>query len=219
VRAERTSSAPIGASKARSGIAGFDEMTAGGLPRGRTSLIVGGPGAGKTIFALQFLVHGVKSEGEPGIFVAFEETASRIKKNIEGFSWGIGPLGTSKLVFVDAQPDPDLVQSGTFDIGGLLAVLEAQAKAIGAKRIVFDALDIVLMLLPDPASQRREVYRLHGWLLTHGLTGLITAKAGIDARTSDSPQPFGYMQFMVDCAVLLDHRVVYGDSQRTLRVQ
>jgi circadian clock protein KaiC len=219
MNAERTSSVVTASNKARSGIAGFDEMTGGGLPRGRTSLLVGGPGAGKTIFALQFLVHGAKSEAEPGIFVAFEETASRIKKNIEGFSWGIGHLGLRKLVFVDAQPNPDLIQSGSFDIGGLLAVLEVQAKAIGAKRIVFDALDILLMLLPDGASQRREVYRLHAWLLAQGLTGLITAKAGIDPKSPDSPQPFGYMQFMVDCAVLLDHRVVFGVSQRNLRVQ
>jgi circadian clock protein KaiC len=219
MKAKRSASALFGNEKARSGIIGFDEMTGGGLPSGRTSLVVGGPGAGKTIFALQFLVHGAKSEGEPGIFVAFEETATRIKRNIEGFSWGLGGLRSNKLVFIDAQPDPDLVQSGSFDISGLLAVLEAQAKAIGAKRIVFDALDIVLMLLPDAASQRREVYRLHGWLMTHGFTGLITAKAGFDGRSADSPQPFGYMQFMVDCAVLLDHRVVVGVSQRNLRVQ
>jgi circadian clock protein KaiC len=218
MKVDRTTS-PAVSHKARSGIIGFDEMTGGGLPSGRTSLLVGGPGAGKTIFALQFLVHGVKSEGEPGIFVAFEESAARIRKNIEGFSWGLSQLGSNKLAFIDAQPDPALVQSGTFDLGGLLAALEAQAKAIGARRIVFDALDIVLLLLPDQASQRREVYRLNRWLLDHGLTGLITAKAGGDSRSPDSPQPFGYMQFMVDCSVLLDHRVVFGISQRNLRVQ
>ena len=219
MKADRTSSALPTSKKARSGIAGFDEMTGGGLPSGRTTLLVGGPGAGKTIFALQFLVHGVKSAGEPGIFVAFEEASDRIKKNIEGFSWGVGHLGSRNLVFIDAQPAPDLVQSGSFDIGGLLAALEAQTKAIGAKRIVFDALDIFLMLLPDAASQRREIYRLNDWLLAQGITGLITAKAGVDAKAPDSLQPFGYMQFMVDCSVLLDHRVVLGVSQRSLRVQ
>jgi circadian clock protein KaiC len=219
MKVDRTPSTAFAGNKTRSGIVGFDEMTRGGLPGGRTSLLVGGPGAGKTIFALQFLVHGAMSEREPGIFVAFEEAVSRIQQNIEGFSWGLGNLKSGKLVFVDAQPDPDLVMSGNFDLGGLLAVLEMQAKAIGAKRIVFDALDIYLMLLPDAASQRREVYRLHGWLLTHGFTGLITAKASFEGRRSDSPQPFGYMQFMVDCVVLLDHRVVNGVSQRNLRVQ
>ena len=218
MNAERTSPALPANNKSRSGIVGFDEITGGGLPRGRTSLVVGGPGAGKTIFALQFLVHGAKSD-EPGIFVAFEETSARIKKNIQGFRWGIGHPKLRKLVFVDAQPDPDLVQSGNFDLSGLLAVLEMHAKQIGATRIVFDALDILLMLLPDAGSQRREVYRLHGWLLAQGFTGVITAKAGIDSRSADSPQPFGFMQFMVDCAVLLDHRVFLGVSQRSLRVQ
>jgi len=219
MNANRPDPQPLAANKARSGIAGFDDMTGGGLPSGRTSLLVGGPGAGKTIFALQFLVHGAKVDAEPGIFVAFEETSSRIKKNIEGFGWGTGRAGLGKLVFVDAQPDPDLVQSGSFDMGGLLSVLEMHAAAIGAKRIVFDALDILLMLLPDAAAQRREVYRLHAWLLDKGFTGLITAKAGADGGGADSPRPFGYMQFMVDCAVLLDHRVVQGVSQRNLRVQ
>src|SRR4030081_162768 len=138
MKVDRTTS-PAVSHKARSGIIGFDEMTGGGPPSGRTSLLGGGPGAAKTIFALQFLVHGVKSEGEPGIFVAFEESAARIRKNIEGFSWGLSQLGSNKLAFIDAQPDPALVQSGTFDLGGLLAALEAQAKAIGARRIVFDA--------------------------------------------------------------------------------
>ena len=205
--------------KSRTGIFGFDEMTGGGLPTGRTTLVVGGPGAGKTIFGLQFLVHGAHVDKVPGVFVAFEETSDRLKKNFEGFSWDLGRLRSNRLLFVDAQPDPDLAQSGNFDLGGLLAVVGAQAESIGATRIVFDALDIVLALLPDPASQRREVYRLHHWLMDHGYTGLITAKAGGDPRSADSPQPFGFMQFMVDCAVILNHSVVHGVSQRNLRVQ
>lgn len=205
--------------KAPTGIAGFDEITGGGLPRGRTTLLVGGPGSGKTIFALQFLVHGVQEQKEPGIFVAFEESAERIQANFESFDWRLKELKPSKLFFLDAQPAPDLVQSGTFDLGGMLAALEVQALAMGARRIVFDALDIVLALLPDAIAQRREVYRLHAWLLAHGLTGLITAKAGGDETTSISQQPFGFMQFMVDCAVILNHSVVLGVSQRNLRVQ
>src|SRR5213075_97546 len=98
----------------------------------------------------------------------------------ESFGWNLRELQPKKLFFLDAQPTPDLVQSGTFDLGGLLAALGAQVEAMGARRIVFDALDILLALLPDPAAKRREVYRLHDWLLTHELTGLITAKAGGD---------------------------------------
>jgi len=205
--------------KAPTGIIGFDQITGGGLPRGRTTLLEGGPGSGKTIFALQFLVHGARYCKEPGIFVAFEETSNRIVANAEAFGWKLQELRRKRLFFLDAQPSPDLIQSGNFDLSGMLAALEAQIKEMGARRIVFDALDIVLALLPDPAAIRREVYRLHEWLLAGELTGLITAKAGGDEASSINQEPFGFMQFMVDCAVILNHGVVQGVSQRNLRVQ
>jgi circadian clock protein KaiC len=204
--------------KTPTGIVGFDEIAGGGLPQGRTTLLVGGPGSGKTIFALQFLVHGARSK-EPGIFVAFEETPQRIQANFESFDWRLQELPSKKLCFIDAQPSPDLVHAGTFDLGGLLAALEVQAASMGARRIVFDALDIVLSLLPDAAAQRREVYRLHDWLLARGFTALITAKAHADDTASGSEPAFSFMQFMVDCAVVLNHGVVMGVSQRSLRVQ
>ena len=200
--------------KAATGIPGLDELTGGGLPRGRTTLLVGGSGSGKTILALEFLVHGAQQQGEPGIFVAFEETPERIIANAETFGWDLPELQRNKLFFLDAQPDPDLVQSGGFDLSGMLAALEAKVGELKAGRIVFDAVDIILALLPDAAAQRREIYRLHAWLLAHELTGIITLKA--DNRETG---PFGFMQFMVDCAVILNHSVVLGVSQRNLRVQ
>jgi circadian clock protein KaiC len=205
--------------KAPTGIAGLDEITGGGLPRGRTTLVLGGPGSGKTILALQFLVNGARDLDEPGIFVAFEETSKRIVNNAEGFGWRLGALRRRKLFFLDAQPQPDSVQSGNFDIGGMLSALDAQVKTMRARRIVFDALDIVLDLLPDATAKRREIYRLHDWLLSRGLTGVITSKAGGDEADSYSDQPFGVMQFMVDCVVILSHSMVLGVSQRNLRVQ
>jgi circadian clock protein KaiC len=209
------------ARKAPTGVAGLDEITAGGLPRGRTTLLVGGPGSGKTILSLQFLEHGARNCNEPGIFVAFEETSKRIMANAESFGWKFEELlARRKLLFMDAQPTPDVIQSGTFDLGGMLALLAAQTKAMGARRIVFDALDIVLALLPDTAAEKREVYRLHEWLLEHELTALITGKtggAGVDVMTGQLP--FNFMQFLVDCSVTLNHRVVQGVSQRNLRVQ
>ncbi len=205
--------------KAPTGIAGFDEMTGGGLPRARTTLVLGGPGSGKTVLALQFLVHGARECKEPGIFVAFEESSKRIVGNAEGFGWGLGELRRKQLYFLDAQPMSDLLQSGNFDVSGMLAALGAQAAAMGARRIVFDALDVVLALLTDAGARRREVYRLHEWLLASELTGLITAKAGGDKASSVGKQAFGFMQFMVDCAVILNHSVVTGVSQRNLRVQ
>jgi circadian clock protein KaiC len=205
--------------KSASGIVGFDQMTIGGLPRERTTLLVGGPGSGKTIFSLQFLVHGAREVGEPGIFVAFEESPERLVSNFEGFGWDIPALQHDKLFFVDARPSPDLVRSGSFDLSGMLAVLGAKAKAMGARRIVFDAIDIMLDLLPDEASRRGEIHRLHEWLLTSKLTGLITAKATGSPGESLDKQALGYMQFMVDCAVMLNHTVWLGVSQRNLRVQ
>jgi circadian clock protein KaiC len=205
--------------KAPTGIVGFDQITGGGLPHGRTTLLVGGPGSGKTIFALQFLVHGARVSKEPGIFVAFEETPKRIVTNFETFGWKLADLQKQKLFFLDAHPTPDLIQSGSFDLTGMLAALEAKADKMGARRIVFDAMDIVLALLPDAAAKRREIYRLHEWLLAHQLTGIITAKAGEEETHFAGEQPFGFMQFMVDCAVVLNHRVQLGVSQRSLRVQ
>lgn len=206
--------------KSPTGIEGFDDITDGGLPRGRTTLVSGGPGSGKTIFALQFLVHGARNAREPGIFVAFEESSDRLTTNARAFGWDLAALlRTKQLCFMDAQPRPDLIQSGTFDLGGMLAALGAQCKKMGARRIVFDALDVVMALLPDAATQRREVYRLQEWLAAHALTGLITTKTGGDDMNSFSPQPISFMQFMVDCAVVLNHHVDLGVSQRNLRVK
>jgi circadian clock protein KaiC len=129
--------------KAPSGIAGLDEMTDGGLSRGRTTLLVGGAGSGKTILALQFLVHGAQACKEPGIFVSFEETPQRIVANAAGFGWKIAELQRKSLFFLDAQPHPDAIQAGNFDLSGMLAVLQAKIGELKTRRIVFDALDIV----------------------------------------------------------------------------
>jgi circadian clock protein KaiC len=180
---------------------------------------VGGPGSGKTILALQFLVHGTQHCKEPGIFVAFEESSRQIVANAESFGWKLAELRRRKLYFLDARPMAALVQSGDFDLSGMLAGLEAQITEMGAQRIVFDALDIVLALLPDLAAKRREVYRLHEWLLARELTAVVTSKTGGDDTLSISQESFGFMQFMVDCAVILNHSVVQGVSQRNLRVQ
>ncbi len=204
--------------KAPTGIEGFDQITHGGLPRGRTTLLGGGPGSGKTLFALRFLVYGARDCQEPGIFVAFEETSKRVIGNAAVFGWDLPALQRKQLFFLDAQPSPDLVQSGSFDLSGLLAALGAQAKTMGARRIVFDAIDVVLELLPDQAAKRREIYRLHEWLLARELTGLITAKSGGEEASIGYEPPAHFMQFMVDCAVTLNHRVTLGVSQRNLRV-
>jgi len=209
----------VATAKSATGIVGFDEITQGGLPHGRTTLLVGGPGSGKTLFALQFLAHGARSCHENGIFVGFEESAERIVANAASFGWQLGRLCPKKLYFIDAQPAPDLIPAGDFDLEAMLAVLGAQAAKMDARRIVIDALDIALALLPDPLIRRREIYRLHQWLLAHELSAIITLKSHETGADDVEDRPYHFMQFMVDCAVILSHGVVQGVSQRHLRVQ
>jgi circadian clock protein KaiC len=127
--------------KASTGIAGFDEITYGGLPQGRTTLLVGGPGSGKTIFGVQFLWHGAKICDEPGIFVAFEESPKRLLDNFRSFGWKLAELQETKLYFLDAQPIPENIQIGDFDLSGMLASLTSKVDKLRARRVVFDALD------------------------------------------------------------------------------
>ena len=199
--------------KLRTGIEGFDELTGGGLPQRRTSLIVGGPGSGKTIFALQTLVNGARQWAEPGIFVAFEEPSGQIVENAASFGWDLPDLMEKKLFFLDARPSPDMVLSGTFDLVGLLASLRAKAEEMQAKRIVFDSLHVLLNLLDSPEAERRELYRIHNWLVPGPLTGIITS------RTPEGlPQHQEFLQYMADCVVRLEHRLADMVSTRGLRV-
>ena len=202
--------------KAPTGINGFDEITGGGLPKNRTTLIIGAPGAGKTIFALETLVNGARSSGEAGIFIAFEENAKQIVENAATFGWDLPALERDRLFFLDAKLPPTIVTSGDFDLSGILAAISQKAGEMSCKRIVFDGLDVLLNLLNDPVAERREVYRLHEWLLESGTTGIITAKA--EGATGLLSERYGYMQFMVDCVVSLHHRLVDRVSLRGLRV-
>ena len=201
--------------KALTGIRGFDRGTGGGLPRGRTSLVIGGAGSGKTVFALQTLVNGARQSGEPGIFVAFEENSRQIIANAASFGWDLPALEKEKLFFLDARMSLDTITAGQFDLAGMLASLDAKARAMGARRIVFDSIDVLLTLLEDPALERREVYRVHDWLQEAGLTGIVTARIGT-ARPIQSER-YGFMQFMADCVVQLSHRLEDRVSLRTIR--
>jgi circadian clock protein KaiC len=194
-------------------IEGFDEITHGGLPRGRTTLVVGGPGCGKTVFALQTLVNGAQRWKEPGMFVAFEESADHIIANASTFGWDLRHLAKKQLFFLDARLSPEVVKAGDFDLLGMLSVLKAKAEEIGAKRIVFDGIDVLLSLLDDPAAARRELYRVRDWLAKTGLTGIITQKVG-----TEHDGHYNFLQFMVDCVVSLEQHVASGAVFRTLRV-
>jgi circadian clock protein KaiC len=200
--------------KALTGIQGFDEITDGGLPRGRTTLVMGGPGCGKTVFALQSLVNGAHLNKESSIFVAFEESTKQIVANAATFGWDLPALAKKKLFFLDARLSPEVVKSGEFDLIGMLNVLQAKANEIHATRIVFDGIDVLLGLLDDPTAERRELYRIRDWLVQTELTAIITQKTG----ASDADQRYGFLQFMVDCVVVLRHQVQDGSAFRNLRV-
>jgi circadian clock protein KaiC len=202
--------------KAPTGILGLDSLTEGGFPRGRATLLVGGAGSGKTVIALQTLVEAARTRREPGIFVAFEESRARIVANAETFGWKIPALEKEWLFFLDAAPSVDTVATGSFDLNGLLAILDTLVARRKATRIVFDSVDMVLRLLRDPVEQRRELIRLNDWLIARGLSAIFTAKTAVGSGGEDGL--VADMQFMVDCVVRLDTSFVEGLAHRTLRV-
>ena len=202
--------------KIATGIQGFDELSQGGLPRNRISLLKGGPGSGKTVFALQCLVNAARQREEPGIFVAFEERPQQIIANAAGFKWDLPALLKRKLFFLDANLSPDVVQSGEFDLRGMLAMLEAKKEEIGARWIVFDGIDVLLTLLQNPKSEMREIYRIRDWLAENAVdAAIITAK--IDSRGSEIAN-YGFLQFMVDSVIEFESRLECGVALHRVQV-
>jgi circadian clock protein KaiC len=209
------SMAPQPLSKITTGIAGFDDLSHGGLPVGRTTLLKGGAGSGKTVFALQCLVHAVRARKERALFVAFEESTRQIAANAATFDWGLAALMKGKLYFLDARLSPEVVHSGEFDLSGMLAMLKAKKDELGAKWIVFDGVDVLLTLLHDPAAEMREIYRIRDWLAENRMSAIITAKTagGLSEVVS-----YDFMQFMVDCVVGLSRRLEHGVSLHRLQI-
>ena len=202
--------------KIATGIQGFDELSHGGLPRNRISLLKGGPGSGKTVFALQSLVSAARLRGEPGIFVAFEERPQQIITNAAGFQWDLAALLKRKLFFMDANLSPDVVQSGEFDLRGMLAMLKAKKKEIGARWIVFDGIDVLLTLLQHPKSEIREIYRIRDWLAENEVDAAIfTAKINSHGLEIAS---YGFLQFMVDCVIGFESRLECGVALHRIQV-
>jgi len=194
--------------KIPTGIGGFDELSHGGLPRHRTTLLKGGPGSGKTVFALQSLVNAVRKRQEPGIFVAFEESTRQLIANAASFDWGLSALAKSKIFFLDAKLSPEVVQSGEFDLSGMLAILKAKKEEIGAQWIVFDGIDVLLTLLQNPVAEMREIYRIRDWLADNDVNAaIVTAKMDGD---SSGIVNYGFIQFMVDCVIRFERRLEHG---------
>lgn len=208
-------SAPQPLSKIATGIEGFDDLSGGGLPRNRTTLVMGGPGSGKTVFSLQVLVNAARQRDEAGIFVAFEERSRQVMANAATFDWGLPALAKNKIYILDAHLSPTIVQSGEFDLSGILAILKAKKEAMNASWIVFDGIDVLLTLLRDPILEMREIYRIRDWLADNELTAIVTAK--MDSQTSEVVN-YGFMQFMVDCVVRFDRRLEYGVPTHRLQI-
>ena len=201
--------------KATSHIAGFDEILHGGLPEGRTTLVEGGPGTGKSVLALEFLYRGAML-GEPGIFIAFEERATAVRRNALTLGWDLEAAEKAgKLAIIDARLSPQTVVSGDFNINALLAIIDGQSRAIGAKRIVFDALDVLMRLYDNPIRERGEMYSLYEWLLDHGMTAILTVKA---SEAPDVFRAYEILEYTADCVIRLIQRPGEWISTRELQV-
>ncbi len=201
--------------KVPTGITGFDEITGGGLPAGRPSLICGGAGCGKSLFATEFLVRGILQYHEPGILMTFEETADDIKKNVASLGFNISDLIAKKKLVIDhVQVNRhEIEENGEYDLEALFIRLDHAIKTIGAKRIVLDTVETLFSGLNNQAVLRSELRRMFSWLRERGLTTVITGERGEGSLTRH-----GLEEYVSDCVILLDHRVQGHISTRRLRV-
>jgi circadian clock protein KaiC len=201
--------------KSPTGIPGMDEITSGGLPAGRPTLICGAAGCGKTLFAMEFLVNGAIQYGEPGVFVAFEENAEELTQNVASLGFDLSDLEKkNKLILDHIQIDrSEIAETGEYDLEGLFIRLGYAIDKIGAKRVVLDTIEVLFGALPNHTIVRAELQRLFRWLKNKGVTAVITAERGEGTMTR-----FGIEEYVADCVILLDHRVTEQISTRRLRI-
>jgi circadian clock protein KaiC len=210
----RSSSATPSLTKVATGIDGFDEITGGGLPEGRPTLVCGGPGCGKTLFALQFLVHGA-ARGESGVFVSFEETDADLLKNAASLGYDLPDLMKRKrlaLEYVRVER-AEIEETGEYDLEGLFIRIDHALRSIRARRIVLDTIESLFAGLSNAGVLRAELRRLFGWLKGRGVTAVITGERGIETLTRQ-----GLEEYVSDCVIFLDHRVTDQISTRRLRI-
>ena len=201
--------------KCPTGIQGLDEITGGGLPRGRPTLICGGAGCGKTLFAAEFLVRGAVQFDEPGVFMSFEETEKELTANVASLGFDLASMIKRKKIVIDYVhvAANDLHESGDYDLEGLFVRLGHAIDSIGAKRVVMDTLEVLFGGLHNEAIVRAELRRLFRWLKDKGVTAVITAERGRESLTRH-----GLEEYVSDCVILLDHRVFNQIATRNLRV-
>ena len=212
--ARSSKSRPSPLVKAATGIDGFDEITGGGLPQGRPTLVCGGPGCGKTLFALQFLVHGA-AHGEGGVFVTFEETEEDLLKNAGSLGYDIPGLIARKrfaLEYIRVERS-EIEETGEYDLEALFIRLDHAMRTVRGRRIVLDTIESLFAGLSNAGVLRAELRRLFAWLKERGITAVITGEQGTDTLTRQ-----GLEEYVSDCVVFLSHRVTDQISTRRLRV-
>jgi len=202
-------------SKAPTGIAGLDEITNGGLPCTRATLVCGGPGAGKTLLATQFLAHGALAHAEPGVFMSFEESPEELTANSRSVGFDLKELSARRQLLVDYVhlDRNEVVESGGYDLDGLFIRLGHAIESVGAKRVVLDTIEMLFSGLSDAFALRSELHRLFRWLKTKGVTTIVTGE-----RTGVGLTRHGLEEYLTDCVILLDQRVTEGEATRRLRI-
>jgi circadian clock protein KaiC len=212
---QKISSSPPHLEKVPTGILGFDEITGGGLPAGRPTLVCGSAGCGKSMMAVEFLVRGATQFGEPGVMMTFEESAEDIAKNVASLGFNVGDLIAKKKLAIDhvVVNRNEIEENGEYDLEGLFIRLGHAIDTIKAKRVVLDTIETLFAGLSNQAILRAELRRLFGWLRARGMTTIITGERGDGQLTRQ-----GLEEYVSDCVVLLDHRVSGQISTRRLRV-
>ena len=209
------SAALAGLEKAPTGIRGLDEISGGGLPRGRTTIVCGGPGCGKTMLGLEFLVRGVEEHGEPGVLLTFEETPEEMTRNVASLGFDLKALSDKKKLFLDfmrIEPS-EIHETGDYDLEGLFIRLQHAVDSVGAKRVVLDTLEALFSGFSNMSILRAELRRLFRWLKDRNLTTVVTAEQGDGTLTRH-----GLEEYVSDCVILLDHRIHDQISTRRLRI-
>ena len=211
----RLRSKPTALEKESTGIPGFDEITRGGVPKGRPTLICGSAGAGKTLFAMEFLVRGATQFNEPGVFISFEESDEELATNVASLNFDLHELVAERKLVLDYVfiERSEIEETGEYDLEGLFLRLDYAVTSIGAKRIVLDTLEALFSALPNEAIIRAELRRLFRWLKEKGLTAVITCERGNGTLTR-----YGLEEYVADCVILLDHRVHNQISTRRMRI-